>query len=157
MKYTVKSWSSWPTIRIGLNQRSARPISIDWCAFISHRLSEEKGWELMWLATGLFAPSQTLLRQLTLFLKTRRHPVAMDSLQRLHKTLRYCAIADMWLRHPGLTCLFFARNGQRKYPPHLVEVEAIQHKTTQIFHKVYFPDDSDEVRSCFDWKVISFV
>nr|CAD7429526.1 unnamed protein product [Timema monikensis] len=93
-----------------------------------NRLSEERGWELMWLATGLFACSQNLLKELTLFMTMRSHTVSRYSLDRLQRTLR---------------------NGQRKYPPHQVEVEAIQHHTKHIYHKVYFPDDTDENQNPF--------
>ncbi|XP_041973000.1 myosin-VIIa-like [Aricia agestis] len=87
------------------------------------QLSEERGWELMWLATGVFACGQLLIKELVEFLKTRPHPIAKDCLKRVFK---------------------IQRGGSRMYAPYVVEVEAIQHRSMQIYHKVYFPDDTDE-------------
>lgn len=94
------------------------------------QLSEERGWELLWLATGVFACGPVLLKELVEFLKTRPHPIAKECLKRVFRT---------------------QKNGPRLYAPYVVEVEAIQHRSMQIYHKVYFPDDTDEafeVESC---------
>jgi myosin-7 len=122
----------------------------------------------MWLATGCFTPSTNLLKEVMQFLRSKRNQISTDCVNRLQKTLRFVTENTthhvMTVRHcvnykvyktPTfvkilvilLTDYLFLidRNGTRKYPPHQVEVEAIQHKTTQILHKVYFPDDTDEV------------
>ena len=89
------------------------------------RMAEERGWELFWLCTGCFSCSSRLLPEIKLFLRSKAlvQSLATDCHNRLMKTIR---------------------NGQRKYPPHLVEVEAIQNKKISIYHKVYFPDDTDQ-------------
>lgn len=86
-------------------------------------LSEEKGWELLYLAAGLFLPSLSLMEELVKFLKSRTHILAEQCLKRLNRTQKV---------------------GHRKYPPYSVEVEAIQHKSLEIYHKIYFPDDTNE-------------
>lgn len=90
-----------------------------------HRQSEEKGWELLWLLTGCVSCSSSLQENVKQFLKSKSRTwgIATDCYLRLQKTIR---------------------QGPRKYPPHLVEVEAVQGKTVRIFHKVYFPDDSNK-------------
>ncbi|EDQ89347.1 uncharacterized protein MONBRDRAFT_37062 [Monosiga brevicollis MX1] len=88
------------------------------------RISEERGWELLWLCTGCFPCSNLLQKEVTAFLRSKasRHPLAQECQSRVAKAIR---------------------NGPRKYPPHIVEVEVIQNKKVTINHKVYFPDDSN--------------
>ncbi|XP_071399121.1 unconventional myosin-VIIb-like [Centroberyx affinis] len=91
----------------------------------NNRLSMERGWQLMWLCSGLFPPSQNLLGHTQRFLASRpRDPMAAGCLQRLQGRLS----AD-----------------PRKLPPHQVEVDAIQQNSTQIFHKVHFPNDTNDL------------
>uniref|UniRef100_A0A665UHB9 Myosin VIIBb n=1 Tax=Echeneis naucrates TaxID=173247 RepID=A0A665UHB9_ECHNA len=86
----------------------------------SNRLSMERGWQLMWLCSGLFPPSKNLMRHAQHFMESRpRDPLAAVCLQRLKEP--------------------------RKFPPHLVEVDAIQQNSTMIFHKVHFPNDTDDI------------
>uniref|UniRef100_A0A672N0X2 Unconventional myosin-VIIa-like n=1 Tax=Sinocyclocheilus grahami TaxID=75366 RepID=A0A672N0X2_SINGR len=91
----------------------------------SHGLSMERGWQLLWLCCGLFPPSQLLLRYAQRFLESRpREPLASTCLQRMQTMLSIEG---------------------RKLPPHQVEVDAIQNNSTQIFHKVHFPNDTSEI------------
>ncbi|XP_044525079.1 unconventional myosin-VIIb [Gracilinanus agilis] len=88
--------------------------------------SLERGWQLLWLCTGLFPPSKTLLPHTQKFIETRRkkQQLAPDCSRRIQRVMRV---------------------NPRKYPPHHVEVEAIQQNITRICHKVYFPNDTNEV------------
>ncbi|KAF7663113.1 hypothetical protein LDENG_00218180 [Lucifuga dentata] len=91
----------------------------------NNRFSVEQGWQLMWLCCGLFPPSQPLLRHTRRFLETRRREsLALNCLQRLQNSLRM---------------------EPRKLPPHQVEVDAIQQNSTQILHKIHFPNDTEEI------------
>ena len=102
--------------------------------------SEQRGWDLLWLATGLFPCSKNLFKDLTLFQKTRKVYIHFQFIPRNHISYFQNAIsADTILRLERTL-----KQGQRKCPPHQVEVEAIQHKTPEIYHKIYFPDNTEE-------------
>ncbi|XP_053186633.1 unconventional myosin-VIIb-like [Scomber japonicus] len=91
----------------------------------NNRLSMERGWQLLWLCTGLFLPSPSLMSHTQRFLETRpRDTLSAGCLQRLK---------GMSSKEP------------RKLPPHLAEVDAIQQNSTQIFHKIHFPNDTNDI------------
>ncbi|XP_029309255.1 LOW QUALITY PROTEIN: unconventional myosin-VIIb-like [Cottoperca gobio] len=91
----------------------------------NNRLSMERGWQLMWLCSGLFSPSHNLMGHTQHFLESRRRDLLSPGcLQRLHR---------MRSKEP------------RKLPPHQVEVDAIQQNSMQIFHNVHFPNDTSDI------------
>uniref|UniRef100_A0A8C2C504 Si:ch73-194h10.2 n=1 Tax=Cyprinus carpio TaxID=7962 RepID=A0A8C2C504_CYPCA len=91
----------------------------------NNRYSVEQGWQLLWLCCGLFPPSNSLVKHAQRFIETRkREPLATDCLQRMQAARRM---------------------EPRKLPPHQVEVDAIQQNSTQIFHKIFFPNDTQEI------------
>uniref|UniRef100_A0A6J0T705 Unconventional myosin-VIIb isoform X1 n=1 Tax=Pogona vitticeps TaxID=103695 RepID=A0A6J0T705_9SAUR len=91
----------------------------------SNRYSVNSGWQLLWLCTGLFPPSKSLLKHAQKFMETRqKESLALDCRRRIERVMR---------------------SGCRKWAPHSVEVEAIQKNITKISHKVHFPNDTEQV------------
>ncbi|KAL9845021.1 LOW QUALITY PROTEIN: unconventional myosin-VIIb-like [Geothlypis trichas] len=88
-----------------------------------NRYSEAKGWQLLWLCTGLFPPSKSLLKHAQKFIETRqKEPLALGCRRRIQTVMR---------------------NGCRKWAPHPVEVEAILQNNTKISHKICFPNETE--------------
>lgn len=86
-------------------------------------MSEDRGWDLMYLATGLFSCSPPLYTELTKFLQSRPTQLSEVCLTRLQRT---------------------AKVGPRKYPPFATEVGEIQARSMRTYHQVYFPNDTNE-------------
>uniref|UniRef100_A0A669QV53 Myosin VIIB n=1 Tax=Phasianus colchicus TaxID=9054 RepID=A0A669QV53_PHACC len=85
-----------------------------------NRYSVTKGWQLLWLCTGLFPPSKSLLKHAQKFIETRqKEPLALECKRRIQTVMR-------------------------KWAPHPVEVEAILQNNTKISHKICFPNETEQ-------------
>uniref|UniRef100_A0A8C0ZHV0 Myosin VIIB n=1 Tax=Cyanistes caeruleus TaxID=156563 RepID=A0A8C0ZHV0_CYACU len=85
-----------------------------------NRYSETKGWQLLWLCTGLFPPSKSLLKHAQKFIETRQKETLAPGCRRRIQTV------------------------MRKWAPHPVEVEAILQNNTKISHKICFPNETEQ-------------
>ncbi|XP_057282395.1 unconventional myosin-VIIb isoform X3 [Pezoporus wallicus] len=89
-----------------------------------NRYSVTKGWQLLWLCTGMFPPSKSLLKHAQKFMETRqKETLALECSRRIQRVMR---------------------SGSRKWAPHPVEVEAILQNNTKISHKICFPNETEE-------------
>uniref|UniRef100_A0A8C0FM94 Myosin VIIB n=1 Tax=Bubo bubo TaxID=30461 RepID=A0A8C0FM94_BUBBB len=89
-----------------------------------NRYSVTKGWQLLWLCTGLFPPSKSLLKHAQKFMETRqKERLALECSRRIQTVMR---------------------SGSRKWAPHPVEVEAILQNNTKISHKICFPNETEQ-------------
>ena len=117
----------------------------------------ERGWQLMWLCTGLFPPSPALMSHARRFLESRAtDPLAADCLQRLRQMTRsgsklhqqsqtrdfeYSACVRVCV----CVCVSNISKEPRRFSPDLVELVAIQQNSTRVFHKVHFPNETSQV------------
>jgi len=114
--------------------------------------SMERGWELMWLATGCFAPSTNLLKEVTSFL--RSYPlevIATDCIGRLQKILRFFLFSCIYL------CLLPPPTRQRLLWSFFLSVSRITEKVMSWFHwKLGFmigPNNGWKIKLCLNMKV----
>nr|VZI01217.1 unnamed protein product [Spirometra erinaceieuropaei] len=84
-----------------------------------NRQSEDRGWELLWLASGVMIPSDRLLNKLICFLHRSSHTMAPQCYIRLHHT---------------------KSRGNRKKPPHPMELTAVRERKSKFSQKVVLPD-----------------
>ncbi|XP_060579063.1 unconventional myosin-VIIa-like isoform X3 [Ruditapes philippinarum] len=88
-----------------------------------NKLSEERGWQLMWLLLTCTYPHNDLFDELELFLKTNQNVFAKRCLAKLHAT---------------------KREGCRYSPPHQLEYEALSNKHPAIEYTILFPDQTTQ-------------
>ncbi|XP_052784094.1 myosin-VIIa-like isoform X2 [Mya arenaria] len=88
-----------------------------------NRLSEERGWQLLWLLLTCTYPQADLFDELEMFLRTHPNVFAKRCLPKLHAT---------------------KSEGCRYTPPHQLEYEALANKHPSIEFHVLFPDQTKQ-------------
>ncbi|XP_064614936.1 myosin-VIIa-like isoform X2 [Liolophura sinensis] len=85
--------------------------------------SEDRGWQLLWLMTGVTFPGSELFEECTRVMKSSSHRLAKACLERL---------------------IQIKKGGSRHFAPHRYEYEAVEAGETTITIHVHFPDQTSQ-------------